>query len=97
MDSGRHQLIEFNARASNLGLPLNLDALVTQINDRKAQLQNLFGEALGIILGTFTKLLDVLLIVVLTFYLLQYGNQLWSSLIEWLPDPIQRPFSQLHL
>jgi predicted PurR-regulated permease PerM len=32
--------------------------------------------------------------VILTFYLLQHGDELWQSLIEWLPESKQEPVSQ---
>jgi predicted PurR-regulated permease PerM len=31
---------------------------------------------------------------VMTFYLLQHGDELWESLISWLPQRIRAPFSQ---
>jgi predicted PurR-regulated permease PerM len=39
-------------------------------------------------------LLDFLLTMVLTFYLLQHGDELWQSLVEWLPSRFREPFSQ---
>jgi predicted PurR-regulated permease PerM len=36
----------------------------------------------------------VLLTLVLTFYLLQNGDLLWESLLEWLPDKVRKPFSE---
>jgi predicted PurR-regulated permease PerM len=40
---------------------------------------------------TFTSLLDFLLTMVLTFYLLQHGGELWQSLVEWLPTRFRAP------
>lgn len=94
-DSGRHQLIVLNEQAENLGLPLNLDALVVQITDRlKGQLQAIAGKALSLAVVTVTSLLDFLLTMVLSFYLLQHGDRLWFSLVDWLPPKVQQPFSQ---
>ncbi|MEJ1930514.1 AI-2E family transporter [Nostoc sp. NIES-2111] len=95
IDSGRSQLMILNEKAETLGLPINLDALVVQINDRvKGQLQAIAGQVLNLAVVTFTSLLDFLLTMVLTFYLLQHGAELWESLVDWLPSKFRNPFSQ---
>ncbi|NJL77739.1 MAG: AI-2E family transporter [Richelia sp. SM2_1_7] len=95
IDSGRYQLMMLNEKADNLGLPINLDALVVQINDRvKGQLQAIAGQVLNLAVVTVTSLLDIVLTMVLTFYLLQHGGELWQSLIGWLPDRFSKPFSE---
>jgi predicted PurR-regulated permease PerM len=95
IDSGRSQLMILNEKAENLGLPINLDAIAVQINDRvKGQLQAIAGQVLNLAVVTFTSLLDFLLTMVLTFYLLQHGGELWQSLVEWLPSRFRAPFSR---
>ncbi|WP_339458780.1 AI-2E family transporter [Nodularia spumigena] len=95
IDSGRSQLMMLNQKAETLNLPINLDALVVQINDRvKSQLQAIAGQVLNLAVVTFTSLLDFLLTMVLTFYLLQHGGELWQSLAEWLPTRFRAPFSK---
>jgi predicted PurR-regulated permease PerM len=95
IDSGRYQLVLLNDWAESQGFPINLDALVVQINDRvKGQLQAIAVQALNLAVVTVTSLLDFLLGMVLTFYLLQHGDELWQSLIAWLPVRIRQPFSQ---
>ncbi len=95
IDSGRSQLMMLNQKAETLNLPINLDALLVQINDRvKSQLQAIAGQVLNLAVVTFTSLLDFLLTMVLTFYLLQHGGELWQSLVEWLPTKFREPFSK---
>jgi predicted PurR-regulated permease PerM len=95
IDSGRSQLMMLNEKAEILGLPINLDALVVQINDRvKGQLQAIAGQVLNLAVITVTSLLDFLLTMVLTFYLLQHGDELWQSLVDWLPVRFREAFSQ---
>ena len=95
IDSGRYQLMVLNGWAENQGLPINLDALVDQINDRlKGQLQAIAGQVLNLAVVTVTSLLDFVLTMVLSFYLLQHGDQLWLSLVQWLPAQTRQPFSQ---
>ncbi|GAA6618944.1 AI-2E family transporter [Scytonema sp. NUACC26] len=95
IDSGRAQLMLLNEKADSLGLPINLDALVVQINDRvKGQLQAISGQVLNLAVITVTSLLDFLLTMVLTFYLLQHGDELWQSLVDWLPTRFRDAFSE---
>lgn len=99
LDSGQLQLMRLNDWADALGLPISLDGLIAQINSRLGiELQNLAGRTLNIALNltvfTVVKLLDILLTIILTFYLLLHSRDIWQSLIDWLPKPIQRPFSQ---
>ncbi|MEM7555972.1 MAG: AI-2E family transporter [Cyanobacteria bacterium P01_A01_bin.84] len=95
IDSGRSQLMVLNKTVENLGIPINLDALVVQINDRvKGQLQAIAGQIVNLAVVTVTSLLDFVLTMVLTFYLLQHGDELWSSLVKWLPDKFRNPFSE---
>lgn len=95
IDSGRSQLMLLNEKAESFGLPINLDALVVQINDRvKGQLQAIAGQVLNLAVVTFTSLLDFVLTMVLTFFLLQHGDELWQSLVDWLPSKFREPFSQ---
>ncbi|MBW4591472.1 MAG: AI-2E family transporter [Brasilonema angustatum HA4187-MV1] len=94
IDSGRSQLMMLNEKADSFGLPINLDALVSQINDRvKGQLQAIAGQVLNLAVVTVTSLLDFILTMVLTFYLLQHGDELWGSLIYWLPVKFREAFS----
>lgn len=94
-DSGQRQLIILNQQLEGANLPLDLSLLAEQVNDRlKSQLQLIAAQALSVAVFTVTSLLDVLLTLVLTFYLLQNGDSLWESLVEWLPDKVQKPFSE---
>lgn len=99
LDSAQHQLMMLDERIDHLGLPISLDGVIAQINDRlKGQLQTIAGTVLNLTLNlavfTVSRLLDVLLTVIATFYLLQHGHEVWRSLIQWLPAQIQQPFSQ---
>lgn len=99
IDSGQRQLVMINEKVDIVGLPISLDGLIAQINDRlKANLQNIAGRTLNLALNltvlTVVRLLDVLLTIVVTFYLLLHSKDIWVSLIQWLPARIQQPFSQ---
>jgi predicted PurR-regulated permease PerM len=98
-DSGQRQLMMLDQRFTDMGLPISLDGIILQINDRlKGQLQTIAGRAVNLTLDlavfTVAKVIDVLLTVISTFYLLQHGDEVWDNLIGWLPTRIQQPFSK---
>jgi predicted PurR-regulated permease PerM len=98
LDSGQRQLVLLDQRVEVLGWPINLDGLIPQINSRLAsELQNLAGSTLNLALNltvfTVVRLLDVLLTIILTFYLLLHTEDVWQSIIGWLPERFQQPFS----
>jgi predicted PurR-regulated permease PerM len=98
-DSGKNQLMMLDSKFAEWGWPVNLDGLITQTSDRlKREIQSIAGEALNLTINvavfTANKLLDVVLTIVLTFYLLQHGEEVWGSVVGLLPGRIQAPFSE---
>lgn len=99
MESGRDQFILFSQDMEDRGLQLNLDVLTVKTFDRiEGQLQTLTKSVLNIAVGTVSSVLDILVSVVvtiiLTFYLLLHGEEIWQSFIEWLPTNSRQPVSQ---
>ncbi|GFE69382.1 AI-2E family transporter [Chroococcus sp. FPU101] len=98
LDSGQRQLMKLEQQAETMGLPVHFDGLITQINSQLGnELQNLAGKTLNLALNftvfTLVKVVDVLLVIFLTLYILLHGQTVWSSLIDWLPRKVQKPFS----
>ena len=76
------------------GLPVDLNVLRTQINTKiDTQLQEIGAQILGLAVGTLSGVLDTLSIVVLSVYMLLYGNRLWMGIVELLPQRIGTPLS----
>ncbi|KJH71851.1 AI-2E family transporter [Aliterella atlantica] len=68
-------------------LPLDLTGFSNRITVRvENQVQTFAGEAFGFALGTLSGLVDTVLVVVLAFYMLLYGDRLWRGLIDLLPS-----------
>ncbi|MGF1482548.1 MAG: AI-2E family transporter [Cyanophyceae cyanobacterium] len=89
IESGGQQLQSLNDWAIARGLPINLSGITTQLTERlSGQLRLLTGQALGLALNTVNRVVDLLLTLVLTFYLLLNGEQLWEGIFEWLPTPM---------
>ena len=88
IDSGRQQIQAFDIWADERNIPLNFSILATQLSQRfSEQLQLLAGQTLGLVLGTLDSVVNILLVLVLTFYLLLQGEKLWDGVIDWLPHP----------
>lgn len=99
MESGRDQFMLLSQEMEERGLQLNLDDLTGKTFDRiEGQLQTLTKSVINIALGTVSSVLDILISVVvtviLTFYLLLHGNEIWQSFIDWLPTDTRQPVSQ---
>lgn len=87
--SGTEQIEAFHKWAENRNLRIDVSGLTTQLSDRlSAQLQSLSGELLKFGLGAADSLLNFLLTIVLTFYLLLHGDQVWEGLFKWFPPKL---------
>jgi predicted PurR-regulated permease PerM len=87
------QILNDWARARNL--PVDFRSLGERISVQlENELQTLARQAFGLALGTLTWLIDGILVLVLAFYMLLYGDRLWSGLINLLPPHIGIPFSE---
>ncbi len=86
------QALDGWAKSRNLPLDFNRfsSQLATQLEN---QIQTLATQALGLALGTLSGLVDSLLVLVLAFYMLLYGDRLWRGLIHLMPPQYGRPFS----
>ncbi|KAF3884355.1 MULTISPECIES: AI-2E family transporter [Nostocales] len=100
IDSGAQQIQAFQAwlatQTVTQDLPVNLSSLVTQLLDRFSnQLQSLTGQILGFAVDTIGSLVNVLLTVVITIYLILNGEKLWDGIFQWFPSYISSPIRQL--
>lgn len=84
--SGSEQAQVFEAWAEEHNFPLSISSLVGDSLSRISnQLQQLSGQILGSFFSVVGSLLDLLLTIVLTFYLLLHGNELWQDLFQVFP------------
>lgn len=84
------RLLWLERLSQNRMLPFRLDQLTAQAEQ---QIQTLLGLLPGLAVGTLGKLFDTVLIVVLAFYMLLYGGQLWQGLMGLLPPPLGQALS----
>jgi predicted PurR-regulated permease PerM len=77
------------------GFPLDFNVLRNQINAKiDTQIQVIGSQVLGLAVGTLSGVIDTLSIIVLSVYMLIYGERLWLGLIAIIPDQIGTPLSE---
>ncbi|MBD2108149.1 AI-2E family transporter [Nodosilinea sp. FACHB-13] len=86
LESGNEEFQALDAWLAVQHIPLNVTALATQVAqmlpDEVAQLPD---QLLEVVVGVADSLVEVLITVVLTLYLLLHGDGFWSGLLRWLP------------
>ncbi|NJL62719.1 MAG: AI-2E family transporter [Methylacidiphilales bacterium] len=97
IESGSQQLQTFQDWAlKQQELPINISSLITQVVDRlSSQLQTFTGRILSIAVDTIGTLVNVLLTVVLTIYMVLNGDKLWDGVFQWFPTHISTQVRQL--
>jgi predicted PurR-regulated permease PerM len=87
--SAQGQLSSLQAWLIKLGLPVKVatlqDAFFTQL---EAQVQGLAQQAVSLTLGTVFGLIELILVVVISFYMLLEGDRFWNGLIGLLPAQV---------
>jgi predicted PurR-regulated permease PerM len=88
LESGSQQVEFFDRWTTARKLPLNISGLAVQLTQRLAeQLQTLTGQVFNFIAITVGGVFNSIFILVITFYLLSQGRQLWDGIFQWVPQP----------
>ncbi|NMG10169.1 AI-2E family transporter [Brasilonema sp. UFV-L1] len=92
LTTSQTNLEQIEALAKKRRLPLDLRIISNQINANiQSLVQQLASAAVGLAGTLLSGLLDVILVVVLAFYMLLYGDRVWSGLFNFLPPLIRFP------
>ena len=88
LESGRQQLGEFQTWSADRNLPFNVEILEQQLSAKvQEQVQAIASTSLGLVVGTVNWFLDLILILVISFYMLLDGQRVWSGLTSiFSPD-----------
>jgi predicted PurR-regulated permease PerM len=86
------QALDHWAKARNL--PMDIQGFSGRLTSQiERQLQEWAPQALELALGTLSGLVNGILVLVLAFYMLLYGDRLWVGLVNLLPPRIGIPLS----
>ena len=88
LESGRQQLGEFQIWSADRNLPFNVEILEQQLSAKvQEQVQAIAGTGVGLVVGTVNWFLDLILILVISFYMLLDGQRVWGGLTSiFAPD-----------
>ena len=85
--SGSEQAKFLETWAEERNFPLSVSSIVADALGRISyQLQQISGQILGSVFSVLGSLIDLLLTIVLTFYLLLHGGELWEDLFSIFPE-----------
>ncbi|TBR61180.1 AI-2E family transporter [Mastigocladus laminosus UU774] len=94
LNSSQDNLEQLQMLAKRRRLPLNFSVINQQINANiQILVQQIPSGAVGFAGTLLSGLLNVVLVIVLAFYMLLYGDRLWYGLVSLLPSHIRVPFT----
>jgi predicted PurR-regulated permease PerM len=83
--SGSQQLQALQGWAIAHGFTMDLTRFVEQLEERiSTQLQIIGGDILVFLPDAIGKVFDLILTIVMTFYLLLYGERIWNGIFQWV-------------
>ncbi|MBF1989361.1 AI-2E family transporter [Fischerella thermalis] len=92
--SSQDNLEQLQIWAKKRRLPLNFSVINQQINANiQILVQQIPSGAVGFAGTLLSGVLNVVLVVVLAFYMLLYGDRVWYALVNLLPFHIRVPFT----
>jgi len=86
ISSSSSRLQGLESWAKQRQLPFDVGNLITQVEGRlSTQVQAFSSDLVGAVPAVIANLLDIFLTIVLAVYLVLNGDQVWQSLLRWLP------------
>ncbi|MBD2578887.1 AI-2E family transporter [Oscillatoria sp. FACHB-1406] len=90
LESARQQLSDLQIWTTGHNLPFDLKSLTFKLLEQlQAQTQAIASSSFELVLGTFNWFLDLVLILVISFYMLVDGERLWTSITRIFSPRIQ--------
>ena len=89
IESGTQELKSLNNWAAARNLPINFNQLATQLTNRlPEELQSVAENFVSLAIGAVDSVSEVVLTIVLAFYLLLDGARIWAYLFKWFPPQV---------
>jgi predicted PurR-regulated permease PerM len=88
VESGNNQLQALKSFAIAQNLPIDLTELLNKLIDQLGSVFQLASsQLLNVLTGTINSLIDILLFLVLTLFMIIGGESAWDGIFSWLPSP----------
>ncbi len=95
LQEGQEQLTSFQTWSAEHNLPFDVRILASQLLARvQTQAEAIASTGLGLVVGTFNWFLDLILVLVISFYMLIDGDRLWQGLTSILSPRIREGLTQ---
>ncbi|MBE9130253.1 AI-2E family transporter, partial [Coleofasciculus sp. LEGE 07081] len=95
VEQGQQQLTSFQTWSVEHKLPFDVRILGNQLLARvQAQAEAIASTGLGLVVGTFNWFLDLILVLVISFYMLIDGERLWQGLTSFFSPRIREGLTQ---
>ncbi|GBE73219.1 hypothetical protein myaer87_04460 [Microcystis aeruginosa NIES-87] len=88
IESGTEQIQNLEKWDKTQKYAIYIEQSITQLSERLTNvLQTLSTQLLSFVLGTINSILNILFVLVLTVFLVLYGEQIWEGILSWIPAP----------
>lgn len=95
LEGAQQQLTTFQAWSAQYNLPFDVRILAEQLLARvQTQAEAIATTGLGLVVGTFNWVLDLILILVISFYMLVDGERVWRALTSIFSSKIQNGLTE---
>jgi predicted PurR-regulated permease PerM len=95
LEEGQEQLASFQSWSVAHNLPFDVRILASQLLTRvQTQAEAIASTGLGLVVGTFNWFLDLILVLVISFYMLIDGERVWRSLMRIFSPTIRNGLTQ---
>lgn len=95
LDSAQQQLAMFQAWSAEHNLPFDVRILASQFLSRVQNLSEaIASKGFGLVVGTFNWVLDLIFVLVISFYMLIDGERLWGGVTSVLAPKIREELTQ---
>ncbi len=88
--AGQEELNQFQTWSVEHNLPFDVNFLTSQLLAKiQAKAQQIASTSFGFVIGTFNSVVELILILVLSFYMLLDGERIWNNLTKILNPKIR--------
>jgi predicted PurR-regulated permease PerM len=95
LTTSQRNLEQFEILAKQRRLPIDLSVVTQQINANiQNMLQQVASSAVGVAGTLLTGIINFVLVIVLAFYMLLYGDRVWYGLVNLLPHNLRVPLTK---
>lgn len=95
LESAKQQLSEFQTWSADHNLPFDVRIFAQQLLSRvQAQAEAIAAKGLGLVVGTVNWFLDLILIIVISFYMLLDGERVWGNLTSIFSPKIREGLTE---